>query len=314
MSQQYGQVYFFKNVKPLLSDADLTFANLECALSDRGTPVPGKKFTFRGSPGAVTGLKWSGIDVVSVANNHARDYGETAFIDTLQHLLTAGIGYAGGGRNADEAFSHRLFSIPGKGKKVAFLAFSDVLPAGWAATSSRPGVAPARDESRVLEAVKKARQEADLVVVAVHWGVEYDYQPTARQKRLAHLLVDAGADLVLGHHPHVVQPVEFYQGALIAYSLGNFVFSPGGSPGFYSGILKVSFCGRAISRVEVAPVVLTNEQPVPVALSSTWSARIDRLMQLNDFSWCEGSYVWENRVLTNRPLLRKFFTLEGLAG
>lgn len=311
VGQQNGLAYFFKQVKPLLSTADLTVANLECALSDRGSPVPGKKFTFRGSPEAVAVLRWTGIDAVSVANNHARDFGEVAFLDTLEHLNTGGVVYVGGGRGAAEAYEHRI--VKASGKNIALLAFCDILPGGWAAADSRPGVASARNTVRMLEAVRRARKEADLVIVSVHWGIEYDYRPTERQKNLAHALVDAGADLVVGHHPHVVQPLEFYRGALIAYSLGNFVFSPGGSPGLFSCILKVGYCGRAVSEIEIVPVVLSNGQPAPVSSGSSWKGKIRQIMALENFKASEQGYLWENSIFTNKMFLHKFFTLEGIS-
>lgn len=160
--------------------------------------------------------------MASVANNHARDFGEAAFADTLAHLRAAGVEPVGGGRDAEEAW--RPVVVERKGLRIAFAA-TRVGPAGWAATARTPGMARADPEGRLLEAVADARRVADAGVVLLHWGIERTGTPTGDQVQLAHALVDAGAAAVVGHHSHVLQPVVRYQGAVIAYSLGNFVFT-----------------------------------------------------------------------------------------
>ena len=239
----YGYEYPWTAVAGPLQAADLAFANLECAVSYRGSPVPGKGFTFRGNPAALPAMRGAGFDVVSHANNHARDYGAEALLDTLFHLEANGIAHCGSG--ADHLQARTPAYLNAGGLRVAFLAYNDVNYYGWPAGPGYPGVADASEPGRIAAEVSAARQSSDLVVVSFHWGVEKEYNPTSRQRYLARLAVDHGADLVLGHHPHVIQGMELYKGRLIAYSLGNFVFNPGSVQGTYSALLEVSMaCGR----------------------------------------------------------------------
>ncbi|MFH1151044.1 MAG: CapA family protein [Actinomycetota bacterium] len=219
-----GTDYPFADAKDALTYGDLAFVNLECAISSGGSPVPGKEFTFEGPPDSVNALVDGGINVVSVANNHSKDYGTAAFTDTLANLKEAGIAVCGGGADSAQAYSPAV--LEAGGAKVAFVAFCNINPAGWPAGSSTPGVATCNDEDKVAETIREAGKKADYVVASFHWGVELATTPSDDQVRLGRLAVDSGADLVLGHHPHVVQGMELYKNRLIAYSLGNYVFSP----------------------------------------------------------------------------------------
>ncbi len=228
-----GALHPFAPAQPLLGAADLTFGNLETPLSDRGSATPGKSadslrrgtnYLFRAPPAYAAGLAEAGFDVVDVANNHAMDYRGVALLDTLRHLRAAGVAPVGGGRNLAEALEPVVLTRGGI--RVAFLGISDVLPAYSVAGKSRPGIAAAprgAPDPRLARAVARARREADHVVVAVHWGIERHTTASARQKALGRQLVRWGAHVVLGSHPHVLQPVERYRGALIHYSLGNFI-------------------------------------------------------------------------------------------
>lgn len=219
-----GLGYPFANVSHIFEEADLGFVNLECCISSGGSPVPGKEFCFRGPADSASALVEGGIDVVSLANNHSKDYGNSAFLDTLTHLQESGVAWCGAGKNAEEAYSPAV--LEAKGKKVAFVAFNWVIPDGWPATATNPGCATTTDTGRVASTIEEAGSEADYVVASFHWGIELATSPNEAQRRLARLAVDSGADLVLGHHPHVVQGFELYNNRLIAYSLGNYVFSP----------------------------------------------------------------------------------------
>lgn len=219
-----GPDYPWEDASAVFETADVGFVNLECCLATGGSPVAGKEFTFRGPPEAATGMADAGVDVVSLANNHSKDYGVSAFLETLEDLKANGIAWCGAGNNAVEAYTPAV--IERHGRKVAFIAFTWVVPDGWPATSASPGCATAYDADRIAETIQKARSSADYVVASFHWGIELATSPDSEQRKLARLAVDSGADLVLGHHPHVVQGFEVYKNRLIAYSLGNFIFSP----------------------------------------------------------------------------------------
>jgi poly-gamma-glutamate synthesis protein (capsule biosynthesis protein) len=257
----------FTSVVSRLRAADVTVGNLECSLSTRGTPVPGKAFTFRGDPRAVDGLTWAGFDLLALGNNHARDYGAVALRDTFGHLRRARIAYAGAGATRADAWRPAI--IERKGARIAFLSFSQIGPSSFAATSERSGTAYTMDTAKVKQAVRSAARTADYVIVSFHWGVEKSFSPTSRQVRDGRAAIDAGADLVLSHHPHRIQGVEYYRGRLIAYSLGNFVFSPGSEGGRDTMILHVTLGPAGVSRASAEPVHIGSYGKPVMAQGST---------------------------------------------
>jgi poly-gamma-glutamate capsule biosynthesis protein CapA/YwtB (metallophosphatase superfamily) len=206
---------------PLLADADYRIANLECPLATTGTAIPTKIYTFRADPRATRVLKGR-FEAVSVANNHSGDYGRAAFLETLSVLDAAGIRHFGGGRNLVEA--HTPLWIEKNGLRIAVLGYDEFLPRAFEAGADFPGIAWSED-SQVISDIRAARAAgADIVIPFMHWGWEYEEGPNARQRHLAHAMIDAGADAVVGGHPHVTQGAEVYRGKPIIYSLGNFVF------------------------------------------------------------------------------------------
>lgn len=252
----------FAAVASRLNKADVTVGNLECALSNRGTPVPGKAFTFRGDPRAVDGLRWAGFDLLALGNNHARDYGDLALRDTFANLGRARIAYAGAGVNRAAAW--RPATITRKGAKIAFLSFSQIGPSTFAATPSRSGTLYTMDTAAVKRAIRSASTRSDYVIVSFHWGVEKEYYPTSRQVRDGRAAIDAGADVVLSHHPHRIQGVEYYKGRLIAYSLANFVFSPGSEGGRDTMILHATLTPKGVVRATAEPIYIgAYGKPVP---------------------------------------------------
>ncbi len=257
--RQKGLFYPIARLKPLLTSTDITFGNLECALSSRGQPVAGKEFTFCGQPENVKTLKAGGFDIVSVANNHSKDFGETAFLDTLETLEASRVRFVGGGKNLQAAVNPVI--IKKSGLNIAFLAFSGILPYGWSATDIKPGVASLRNATLVKEKIRVAKSKADLVIVSLHWGVELQSQPLKEQKELARQLIDVGATAIIGHHPHVLQPIEVYKNGLIAYSLGNFIFTPGSPAGSKSALLHLKLDKYGLSSFKVWPVKITSAQP-----------------------------------------------------
>ena len=204
--------------------ADFFMTNEEFPFSTRGTPAPDKQFTFRVHPEKVKLMQEMGIDLVTLANNHALDYGRDAMLDTIDTLDHAGIRHVGAGKNLAEARKPDVVEL--NGRTFAFIGATRVYPeADWAAGTDSAGMFSAYDGgAQLAEEVKAAKQQADYVIAYVHWGIEREETPNEVQKSIAHRLVDAGADLVVGAHPHVLQGIEYYQGVPIAYSLGNFVF------------------------------------------------------------------------------------------
>lgn len=265
------------HVKRYFDQADLVVANLECVISDRGEPWRSKLIHLRTPLAAADSLVAGGVDVVSVANNHALDFGPDAFEDTLGRLDARGIGYAGGG--SDDAAAHAPFIVEENGVRIAFLGY--VLPFSsrttfntreWAAGTNSPGLAIGTPEA-VSAAVTAARIEADIVVVMVHGGVEYRGRPNAAQRTFAAAAIDAGASLVLGHHPHVLQGYARRDGTLVAFSLGNFLFARFDGAANDTAILDVTLTPDGVTSVDWIPLVIEGGVPRPAV-----GAEIPRVM------------------------------------
>ncbi len=239
--------YPFANVKDFLKRADLTFANFENPMSNRGVLL-GSIYSFRADPLAIEGMTTAGFDVVSIANNHIWDYGQDAFEDTRGILNENGITPVGGGDDFNQAHTAVIKDV--KGTKIAFLAYTDLLPKFLGSTNARPAVASPSVEQITVD-VTRAKQQADIVVTSFHWGEEYQTVHNPKQELLAHAAVDAGADLVIGHHPHVIQDVEKYKNSYIAYSLGNFVFDQNFSEDTSKGlVIRVTVVDKKVTNFE----------------------------------------------------------------
>lgn len=266
----YGDSYFFQNVRSILQEDDITFANLEGTLTTADTREV-KEFAFRGSPEYTDILKDGSIEVVTLANNHSSDYGAQSLTDTKQYLTEAGIDYCTG----DEIAFKEV-----KGVKIALIGIY-VLEDGLARTA------------QVEQTIASAQEQgADLIVVAFHWGTEKSTQPDEIQQSLAHTAIDSGADLVVGHHPHVLQGIEQYQGKNIVYSLGNFCFGGNSNPSdtdsmIFQQTFSVTKGGEITgSRIKIIPCSITsqyggnNYQPTPAEGSEA-----DRIMdRINEYS------------------------------
>lgn len=219
-----------------LRDADILMINNEFPFSDRGTPAPDKQFTFRCSPSYVGALQEMGVDVVTLANNHTLDYGKEALSDTFAALDEAGILYAGAGETIGRAQEVQI--IEKNGKRFGFLGVSRVIPEGsWKVENSAPGLFSCYDDTRLIELVTKAAEACDFLAVYPHWGIEHQAAPADYQTAIARRCIAAGADLVVGSHPHCLQSVSFLDGRPVFYSLGNFIF---GQAIERSAILKVT--------------------------------------------------------------------------
>jgi D-alanyl-D-alanine dipeptidase/poly-gamma-glutamate capsule biosynthesis protein CapA/YwtB (metallophosphatase superfamily) len=269
-------------VRHLLRSADVTFGNLEGPLSKRGHPSPLKfrdgqlmhrEFIFGAEPAAAKSLFNAGFDVVSLANNHAMDHGITALDDTFAALKRYGIASAGAG--ADLAAARCATVIERNAIRIAFLAYvsDETLPGTeyFAATATEGGLAFVRRDrlsnpdtatlKMLREDIAYARQRADVVIVSCHWGIEFQPQPTAFQRELAHAAIEMGADAVVGHHPHCLQGIECYKGKPIFYSLGDFVFHSKMAICNQSGIALATVSKRGIERVVFHPVWIEQARP-----------------------------------------------------
>lgn len=222
LGTEANDLYPFTYTADFLRRFDLTIGNLECVISRIGSPVdkpPG--FLLRGDPRAYERLVAAGFDLVSVANNHSGDYGKAAFIDELNALPAYGLTSLGGGKNKRQA--HEAVFKTVRGTTIAFLAYDEIMPYSFAATETMPGHAWLNEDDLRFD-LARTRPFADFVIAFVHWGTEYFTGMNEHQRYLARVAIDSGADLVVGAHPHVIEPYEFYKGKLIVYSLGNFVF------------------------------------------------------------------------------------------
>jgi len=213
----------FLKIADDLKGAELLFGNLEGPISDKGNKV-GSIYSFRNNPKVIEGLKFAGFNVISLANNHAFDYGREALEDTLLRLKDANIDYIGAGFDESEAYSPILKEI--KDTKIAFLAYTNLGPENWKATGNNSGIAWISEDNfeKIREEIKKAKENCDILIISLHAGEEYQTAPTQFQIDFAKMAIDSGADIVIGHHPHVVQSNEVYNGGYIFYSMGNFVF------------------------------------------------------------------------------------------
>lgn len=222
MIEKYGEGdwrFPFLKITDYLREADILFGNLESIISDKGKKV-GSVYSFRADPEVIEGLNYAGFDVISVANNHIFDYGRSAMEDYFKRLKKAGIDFVGGGFSEKQARSGVTKEV--NRTKITFLTYTNLGSPYWQATDEKSGIAWL--DERIERDIKKAKENSDLVIVSMHFGEEYQSQPNSEQKNFAYLAIDSGADLVIGHHPHVVQPNEKYKAGFIFYSLGNFVF------------------------------------------------------------------------------------------
>ncbi|MGD9897647.1 MAG: CapA family protein [Calditrichaceae bacterium] len=252
--------YPFSNLSAM-RDADIFMINLESPFTVRGNPVE-KQFTFRASPKYAGMLKESGVDIVTLANNHMYDYGETGIFDTIGLLDSVGIKHVGAGRNLIDARQPVIFDI--HGLKLAYLAYYGTGPHSDShpATEADAGTAM-RNLAYIKEDIQKIRDQVDYIVINFHWGVEKANYPEESEKYYARKSIDYGADLIVGHHPHVLQGVELYKGKVIAYSLGNFIFGGNGRTFETSAVLKILInpANKGIYKAMIIPIGISFWQP-----------------------------------------------------
>lgn len=236
-----GYDYAWSGLEGLFASDDLTVINLECAVSNLGSPVP-KAFNFRCDPDSLPAARAAGIDVANLANNHGLDFGRDALLDSIVNLTDADIAPVGAGANYDEAYAPAIFEV--NGWTIAVLGFGGVLNTrSWLATDDRAGIASGDDTDDMVAAVARAEEVADLVIVTVHWGRELDTSPRADDIIRAEAMVAAGADIIFGHHQHRLSPLGWVAGIPVAWGLGNFVWPR----------LSVASATTAVARVIVEP-------------------------------------------------------------
>jgi poly-gamma-glutamate synthesis protein (capsule biosynthesis protein) len=275
-----------------LRGADVAVVNLESALTSGGSPAPkeledpSRRYWFRSPPSALALLDRSGVDVVSLANNHGADYGAAGLRDTLRVSRNSPVAVIGVGRDPEQAFRPYQTSIDGV--EVAVLA-ADASPLEsnasiWDVGSRGPGLAAARDDTRLLAAVRAANAHSDVVAVYLHWGAENQRCPTARQRKLAQKLADAGADVVVGTHTHVLLGAGMLDDTYVNYGLGNFLWYHGGQPD--TGVLRVQIVDGEVVRDEWVPGEIRPSGGPPRPL--TGSARRDAIREWRSLRGCTG--------------------------
>lgn len=270
LMEEQGNDYPVKNIAGTLARADITFGNLESPIGTGGRPLPQKGIWFRAQPDSAEALVTAGFDVVSVANNHAVDYDGEVFMQTLDILDANEIKAVGGGADIDAA--RQPVVVEKNGLRIGFLAYSEMADIVWSlqyprmlmATDEQPGIAPAGPayEDEILADVEKIASHVDALVLSLHWGNEYQYRPRQDQREFGRRLIDAGVDLVIGHHPHTLQGVERYKNGVIAYSLGNFIFDQNFSQQTTEGLmLEATLSPVGVESVAFKPVVIPQSQP-----------------------------------------------------
>lgn len=253
-------------VAPVLSAADLAVVNLETAITDRGEPVPGKNYHFRSPAKSFDALRAAGVDVVTMANNHALDYGPVGMEDTFTAIADSGFPVIGIGRNADEA--HRPYRTVIHGQRIAILNALDWLEPGliesWTATDEQAGVAFSIDPTRLLAEVRAARPEVDTLIVFLHWGTEETWCASPQQQEFAATLLAEGVDIVVGSHAHRVFGAGRAGSGFVAYGLGNFAYFREDGESGRTGVLQVTATGREVDAYSWVPARIMHGIPVPL--------------------------------------------------
>jgi poly-gamma-glutamate synthesis protein (capsule biosynthesis protein) len=247
----------FRKIAPLLSKADIAFVNLESPFSDQGPYYPGG-LIFHAEPSMIAGLQLAGVDIASTANNHARDCGPRGVEFTVSWLRCHGIEPVGSSPSAAE--THRGVVLQRKGVRFGFLGYTyDQQNGNWKDIDPRIALT---EIDAVQRDVALLRKSCDVVIVSMHNGIEYMPKPSLKQIDFAHAAIDAGATLVIGHHPHVVEPTEIYRNGWIVYSLGNFVFDQYQRTATQHGeMAEVAFAGCKMTSAKTVPVRITRTGP-----------------------------------------------------
>ncbi len=268
--------YPFERIREVIQGGDIAFANLEMPLSARARPTG----AFVGDPAFAPALEWAGFDVVSFANNHSFDGEEVGLLDTMEHLERAGVGWIGAGRNLEDA--RRPHIIEQDGVRIAFLGYARSI--NWIGTRgfaqpNRSGVMP-MDPLLIREDIRRVRDQVDLVALSFHWAVENSVDTHSEAREFAYEMIDAGADMILGHHPHVPRGVEVYNGGVIFYSLGNLIFGHNHTYWGDGYAARLTLTPDEIRQVELIPIAGEGQDMAqPYALEGERAQRVLELVQ-----------------------------------
>jgi poly-gamma-glutamate capsule biosynthesis protein CapA/YwtB (metallophosphatase superfamily) len=275
----------FGPVAAVLSAADVAMLNLETAVTTGGTPEP-KAFVFRAPPAAFDAVRAAGVDLVSLANNHALDYGREGLADTLAHAAAAGVPVVGAGADAATAYAPHIVEV--SGVRIAYVGLSQVLDLweSWRAEEVRSGLAYALDAERALDAVRAAESAADVVVVFMHWGEEGNECPVGEMTGFAEELVAAGADVVTGTHAHLMLGGGWLGRSYVQYGLGNFLWWRDERFSNDTGVLWVRLRGPEVESVELRPAIISRQTGQPIPADGAERDRIRR--KYEDLRACTG--------------------------
>jgi poly-gamma-glutamate capsule biosynthesis protein CapA/YwtB (metallophosphatase superfamily) len=272
-------------IEDVLAEADIAVVNLETAVTNGGFPAV-KEYVFRAPPTAFAALRGGSVDVASLANNHGMDYGVDGLRDSLAAAKRYRVPVVGGGMSAAQAYAPYRATV--KGQRIAIIGATQVLDdhliSAWTAGPAKPGLASAKDVTRLVHEVRQARRTADTVVVFLHWGIEAEPCPSHRQRRLAKQLVAAGADILVGGHAHRQQGAGKMGNALVGYGLGNFVWYGTSDLSTRTGVLLVTVTGRRIDEYRWVPARIVDGVPRPL----TGAARRDEVAAWRGLRACTG--------------------------
>lgn len=290
--KQKGALYPFEKTANYLKSGDITIANLEAPFTQEGELFD-KEYTFKVPPEYAIGLREAGIEVVSLANNHIMDYGESGLISTLQTLDKVDVKYSGAGLNLEQA--SRPAVVETKGRKIAFFGYSMTFPREFYAKEDSSGTAYPEPEF-MSKSLRAWEDSVDFTVVSFHWSAEKQETPKDYQIYFAHLAIDNGADLVLGHHPHVLQGIERYKNRLIAYSLGNFAFGSYSPHAVDSIILKAYLNDDGLVFANCIPINVDNREVEfqPTIFNGARKAEVIRKLQRLSLSLNDGQAIIED--------------------
>lgn len=294
-----GTGYPFANVQDVFQKDDITFINLETSLTNIPKPAnPKKEYNFSSYPSMAKAMKDSSIEIVNLANNHSLDYGQQGFIDTMNSLDDAKVLYVGGGRNYSEALQYKM--IETKGKKIGFLGYNRVIPAAnWRATKDRAGHVGLYDFEldAMLPYIKEVKSKVDYLLLAIHWqGMPTEKIP-ANFTKAGHKLIDAGVDVVVGTHPHVMQATEFHKNGVIFYSLGNFVFDINRGRQSKSAIVQLEINPEDMSK-NIKYIPSKSYKCRPVILKD--QERLNELYYINNLNKKFNSYIQANGYMIQK--------------
>ena len=278
--------YPFQHVAEVLSTADVVFGNLECPMTESSKSLdPSGKYILKCRPDLVESLKYAGFNILNLANNHIMDYYEKGLFDTMETLEKRGILYCGAGKDIREAREPAVMNVDGL--RVYVLGYTDMAEyfykgdpmIKYEAEEQKSGVAPRRLEY-IKEDIESIQENADIIIVSLHWGVEDSFEVTKEQREFAYQLIDIGTDIILGHHPHKFQGVEIYKGKPIVYSMGNFIFDQNDPLKQESFILDMSFAGNELVSLELLPVRTIDKTHVIMPVGQDAMEMLNRELEL----------------------------------